>query len=108
MAIGGEVTFKVTPEILISKADEVTTDITKMAADFDAVAGVVARTKYYWIGEAGDLHRKIYEDQKEDIAQVLRRWKEHPRDLQLIAQTYTAAEREASVITGVLPNDVIV
>lgn len=108
MAIGGQVDFKVTPEILNAKAGEVTTDIDKMTNDFEAAASIVARTKYYWIGEAGELHRKIYEDQKEDIADVLRRWREHPRDLQMIAQTYTAAEREVSAIAGSLPNDVIV
>ena len=45
MAIGGQVDFKVTPEILNAKAGEVTTDIDKMTNDFEAAASIVAKVE---------------------------------------------------------------
>ena len=102
-----QITIKVTPEVLLAKADEVSGEIGRMSNAFDTLTAVMARTKHYWIGEAGDLHRSLYEEQREAASNMLQRWRELPADLQLIAQTYTTAENEAKTLTGMLTSDVI-
>jgi len=75
--------------------------------EFDNLNTSISRTKTYWIGEAGDAHRKAYEDQKADIDEILRRLEEHPRDLVSIAQTYTDTELEIEEYISSLPSDLI-
>nr|WP_288827933.1 WXG100 family type VII secretion target [uncultured Clostridium sp.] len=103
----GSVTFKVTPEVLNSKANEVSSLIKKVRMEFEHLNTSINRTKAYWIGEAGDAHRKVYEDQKPGIDEILRRLEEHPRDLVSIAQTYTDTELEIKEYISSLPSDLI-
>ena len=79
MAIQGGIELLVTPERLNQKAGEVEKH-------------VVQKSKGYWIGDAGNMHRQNYSEQQDNIEQVLRRLGEHPGDLRAIAQTYTATE----------------
>lgn len=102
-----DVTIKVTPEILNSKAQEVTAAITQMERLFDAVQNTVERTRYYWKGEAGDLHRKLFMEEKDDIMAILERLKEHPADLQKIARTYTVAEDNLTEAAGYMSSNLI-
>lgn len=106
--IGGNVEFKVTPEVLVEKADEVSAKLTKMQNLLDTIEGAVERTRSYWIGEAGDLHRKMYEDEKETIAEIMLRLNEHPVDLRAIAQTYMDVETAVTNLAEELPTDVLV
>ncbi|WP_349943932.1 WXG100 family type VII secretion target [Lacrimispora sp. BS-2] len=103
----GSVTFKVTPEVLNAKANEVSSLIKKVRMEFDNLNTSINRTKTYWIGEAGDAHRKAYEDQKTNIDEIIRRLEEHPRDLVSIARTYTDAELEIEEYISSLPSDLI-
>lgn len=103
----GSVTFKVTPEVLNSKANEVSSLIKKVRMEFDNLNTSINRTKVYWIGEAGDAHRKAYEDQKSNIDEIIRRLEEHPRDLVSIAQTYTDTELKIEEYISSLPSDLI-
>ena len=106
--IVGDVALKVTPEILTAKADLVAAKLKKMQDTLDALEQTVARTKEYWIGEAGDLHRKMYEDEKEGIIEIMRRLNEHPIDLRTIAQTYMDTEAVITEIADSLPADILV
>lgn len=101
-------TLKVTPEILIAKADEVIKDVSSIKQEMETIQQKVEGTKAYWIGEAGDLHRKLYNDQKEDIQDMMRRLDEHPRDLKIIASNYMTTEREVENIANALTDNVIV
>ena len=103
----GEATLKVTPEVLNAQANKVTAELTKITSEFDKLGQTISRTKGYWIGEAGELHRQMYESQKDSIQQILKRLKEHPRDLQAIAQNYSATELKIQELISELPNDVI-
>lgn len=103
----GEVQVKVTPEVLRDKAQMVTNSITAMERCFDELAGIISRTSYYWIGEAGDQHRKIYNDQKESIAEMMKRLKEHPADLLTISQNYSITENAVQEEANRLPEDAI-
>lgn len=108
MAITGQVEIKVTTEELVNKADSVTTYIGKVSSSFDKIAELMKKTENYWIGDAGDLHRKIYNDEKANIEEMFRRLKEHPQDLKAIAGVYTEAEKAIVNIANELPGDLIV
>lgn len=107
MALEGSVTLRVTSVQLKQKADEISIDISEMTAMFDALADKISRTSYYWVGEAGDHCRSLYEKDKEKIAEMLMRLKEHPRDLLRMAQIYEEVERKAERISSALPENVI-
>lgn len=91
----------VTPEELRRKAEDVTKRVTVISNHFSAIAGIVNRTGGYWLGEAGEHHRKMYETEKEQIELMLRRLKEHPSDLVQMAANYEAAEQ--AIIEAVNP-----
>lgn len=101
------VQIKVSTDVLNNKATEVAKEIGEMKRDFDTLKQTVAASSSYWIGEAGDLHRKLFADQSDDIDEILRRLSEHPVDLQQIAGIYAATEAEVQAIPGELPGDVI-
>lgn len=108
MAISGNVEILVTPEELSHQADEVEKRVENMKQRFDNLKRLVEKSKGYWIGDAGDMHRQNYVNQETNIDQVLRRLNEHPRDLRAIAQTYMTTERivEEAIIQE-LPGDVL-
>ncbi len=102
------ITLKVTPEILVSKADEVLKDVSSIKQAMEHISQKVEGTKAYWIGEAGDLHRKLYNDQKESIEEMMRRLSEHPRDLKVIANNYLTTERQVEDMANALMDNVII
>ncbi|MDO5415633.1 MAG: WXG100 family type VII secretion target [Lachnospiraceae bacterium] len=101
------VEIRVLPEVLNAKAQEVTAAITQMEHLFENVQTTVSRSKYYWIGEAGELHRKMFEEQKDDVAEILVRLKEHPVDLQKIAKTYTSTEQQLAEAASQMSSNLI-
>ncbi len=107
MAISGDVHIKVNTAQLNSKADTVTTEINNMNKCFEQLESIINKTASYWIGEAGDEHRKLYSEQKDNIDIIMRRLKEHPVDLRTMAGTYEATEREVTAIGNSLSGDVI-
>lgn len=107
MAITGDVHIKVNSAVLNSKAQSVSKSIKNMENCFEQLETIINRTSYYWIGEAGDLHRNIYKNQKPQIEEMIKRLKEHPIDLMSIAQTYDAAEAAVQSMAVELPGDII-
>lgn len=103
----GEVAFRVTPTALYEKAQETKEKIEEIKICFETLERTVQRTSVYWIGEAGELHRKAYQDQKDVIEEMLRRLEEHPRDLQQIAAQYEEVEAQVTELANELPSDVI-
>ena len=108
MAISGSVELLVTPEVLNHQATEVEKNVSNMRKKFETMKTLVEKSKGYWIGDVGDMHRKNYADQADNIDVMLRRLGEHPGDLRAIAQTYTASELsiQQSIISE-LPGDVL-
>lgn len=107
MAISGEVILKVTPEQLQAKAQTTRTTISQLKNVFDNIGSIMARTQNYWIGEAGDLHRRLYTDEGDQIREMFARLSEHPADLEQIARTYLDVEVVVENIAMELPGDVI-
>ncbi|MCI8950220.1 MAG: hypothetical protein HFG49_09280 [Lachnospiraceae bacterium] len=104
---GSGVEIKVQPDILNAKAEEVSAAVAQMEQLFDTVQTTVGRTKYYWIGEAGELHRRMFEEQKDDVETLLKRLKEHPVDLQKIAKTYIDTEQQQTEASSQMSSNLI-
>ena len=107
MAIIGEVRIKVSTEVLRDKAQNVTGSIRSMENCFRDLESIVNRTGYYWIGDAADQHRRIYNEQRESVDEMIKRLKEHPRDLLAISQNYDFAEKQAAEAGSRLPGNII-
>ncbi len=107
MPIGGGISFKVKTEVLVEKSQEVSASIRKMAACFDDLERMINRTSYYWIGEAGEIHRRLYQEQKDHVDEMMKRLKEHPEDLLAIARNYVQTEQAAEAVADGLPGDAI-
>lgn len=107
MPIGGGISIKVRPEVLVEKSQEVSASIRKMASCFDDLERIINRTSYYWIGEAGDMHRRLYQEQKDNVDEMMKRLKEHPEDLLTISQNYVQVEQAVETIANELSGDVI-
>lgn len=106
-SITGTVEVKVRPDVLITQAEEVKRLANDMKKKFSEMDSTLRKTNSYWIGEAGEIHRKLYNDQKDDIDKMLRRLLEHPDDLLLISQNYSESERTNVATSVSLPSDVI-
>lgn len=103
----GMVEVRVSPEVLRTQADEVRRLGNDMRQRFSALADTMARTKYYWLGDAGELHRKLYEKQKENVDKMLQRLMEHPDDLIAISENYIKGERTNIATTQALDANII-
>ncbi len=105
MALEGRIV--VTPEVLESKAREVREYIRVTESTFQDIENKVARTTAYWNGEAADHHRKLFNDEKAEIENILKRLKEHPKDLEIMAGVYKEAEAEVTKTNERIPNNLI-
>jgi len=99
--------IKVSPEILNAKAQEVTGEIGQMKQLFSDIQDYVKKTQFYWIGEAGNLHRKMFEEKKEDIDTMIKRLEDHPRNLQQIAGVYEETESAQTDQSNVMSSNLI-
>ena len=104
----GSVNIKVTPQELVDKSAEVKDRVVKMRKQFEELKVLVDKTKSYWIGEGGDLNRKLYEDLQPEVEEILKRLEEHPSDLIKIAQKYSDVELKIQQEIEALPGDIIV
>lgn len=107
MAITGNVEIKVNTMVLNNKAQAVSKSIANMVNCFENLEIIINRTNYYWIGEAGDSHRRLYRTLKPKIDEMMKRLKEHPADLLAISQRYEKTEAEVQAVSAELPTDVI-
>lgn len=101
------VEIKVSPEVLDAKAQDVMGEIKQMEQLFKEVQELAARTRYYWIGAAGELHRKLVEDKKGDIEKIIKRLKDHPTNLQKIAGVYRTTESSQTEQSAMMSGNLI-
>ena len=101
------ITLKVEPAALKTKASEVENDINVLEKHFNSIQDIVARTSGYWVGNAGDKARKEFNVQKENIAKIIKRFREHPTDLLVIAGIYDENECAIVLENQKLDTDVI-
>ena len=89
-----DIKMNVLPNELDIKAQEAATAIFEMEQLLANVQDTVNRTEYYWNGEAAELNRKVFLEQKEDMEEILTRLKEYPETLRKVANIYRETEEE--------------
>lgn len=98
--------IKVAPEKLKEQAEIVTGYVDAIKKDFDGIRQVVKKTGIYWQGDASKKHRRIFDENEEDIEQLLKRLREHPVDLQKMAGVYDKVEEMNKMLANSLPENV--
>lgn len=101
------INLKVTPAQLQQKAREVSEAVSKMKTDFNSLNTAINSTHHYWIGQAGDLHRRLYNDKVGDVNEVLQMLGRYPVDLLKMAGIYTQTEEQNKAVAASLSSDVI-
>lgn len=102
-----EIHLKVAPDELKDKAGEITRQIQAMEKNWNGLREIVNGSQAYWEGNAGDQHRKLVRDNEDDVQTLLKRLKEHPRDLLEMAGIYIRTEEKAVQTAATLPGDII-
>ena len=89
-----DIKMNVLPNELDIKAQEAATAIFEMEQLLANVQDTVNRTEYYWNGEAAEINRKVFLEQKEDMEAILSRLKEYPETLRKVANIYRETEEK--------------
>ncbi|MBR1472541.1 MAG: hypothetical protein IJ600_12990 [Lachnospiraceae bacterium] len=106
--LGGGHTLSVNTDVLITKANEVEDKVKEMRTQFDQMTALIDGTRNYWIGEAGDMHRNLYNGHKEDIEKKLQDLEAHPVNLREVAnRVYGGLVSEIKETVEALPGDAI-
>ena len=92
---------------MVAKANVVSSVNSDMEITFNQHQPVVSKTNRSWVGAAGDHHRRMFNDEKDDIAFILVRLKEHPEDLKLMANNFETTERKLTEMNRQLRSDYI-
>ncbi len=106
--LGGSFQLKVTPETLEQRANAAESKIAKLKKYFSEMDSVISKTSGYWLGEAGELHRKIYKEKKEELDAIIARLEKHPVNLMQMAGVYREAEADNVEASSPLMSDIIV
>ena len=93
-----DIKMNVLPNELDMKAQEATTAIFEMEQLLAIVQDTVNKTEYYWNGEAAELNRKVFLEQKEDMEEILTRLKEYPATLRKVANIYRETEEKPKAV----------
>lgn len=105
---GAELMIKVSPAELSEKALEILARVKLVEQRFRQIEQSVIRSNGYWNGEAGELHRQVYQEQQDEREEILRRLREEVEDLQQIAGNYSESERQIKEMTSSLPDNIII
>ena len=101
MAIQGQ--LLVTPERLQEQAGIVRAELSEMQRYFEELERLMSGTAVYWIGDAGDTHRRLYTGKLQKIDEIIRRYREQVTDLEVMAGVYREAEAAAANFADTLP-----
>ena len=93
-----DIKMNVLPNELDIKAQEAATAIFEMEQLLANVQDTVNRTEYYWNGEAAELNRKVFLEQKDDMEEILTRLKEYPETLRKVANIYRETEEKPKAV----------
>lgn len=99
--------IRVTAEVLISRANDAEQKINSMDSRLQNIQRIVSATRHYWVGEAGDACRRRYENEQQEIRELMKRLKGQPKTLLKIANIYRETEEAATDISSPLPENVI-
>lgn len=85
--------IKVSPEVLYRQVDDVLGRIGRIEGHFSSIENKINNSTNYWKGEAGEAHRRVYQESKEGIEEVLNDFRQTAENLRTIAGTYENTEK---------------
>ena len=97
----------VSPEDMQKAASTLSTQVNNMNTCFEQMKITMQQTVSYWVGEAGEAHRKLYEQQVEKTQEIIARYTEHVNDLNTMAGVYSEAETRAATLAEELPTSTL-
>lgn len=100
-------TLLVSPEEMQKAASALSTQVSNMDDCFQQMKSTMQQTVSYWVGEAGEAHRKLYEQQIEKTQEIIKRYTEHVTDLNAMAGVYSEAELKATTLADELPTSTL-
>ena len=103
----GNVTLKVDPEVLISKASEFDSTRTQLMALIEEMRSKVASLNASWTGETADTFREKFAQLDDDIEYINGRIIEHVSDLNEIAEVYRNSGNANTTTASGLPTDTL-
>lgn len=87
--------IKVSPEELRAKADAASDSIAKMRNRLNELNEIIKRTSHYWIGDAGEQHRKTYFEQEKIQGEIMNCLLGDLNKMREIAGIFQDAENES-------------
>lgn len=102
----GNIEIRVDPTELIGKSESVSESIRKMQDRLGELGNIIRRTEGYWIGEAGEQHRKMYFDQEAVQTEIMNRLSRHPKNLLMMAGIMKDADTRLSGVSRGLPTNI--
>lgn len=95
--------LKVSAPQMQAAASNLNTYVGEMQNAFQSMKTIMEQSVSYWVGEAGDTHRELYQEQIGQIEEILARYREHINDLNTMAGVYHEAEASAQSVADELP-----
>lgn len=102
------IVLKVTPNVLVRMANDIEKRIADVENLFGQMDSEISRTRFFWEGEASDLHSSQYEALKGEIGETTKRLSSHPQNLLTMAGLYSETETNAVAAAQSLKADVII
>ncbi len=103
-----EVVLKVSPELLVKKAESILNDVVVLKQALERIEQKIDGTRSYWNGEAGEQYRQIYNEQRQEIKNIISRLEENPKRLMVVSNQYRDVDKEAAQAIDELMGNVIV
>lgn len=103
----GDATIKVSTDVLRAKAEDVSKLVSELENVYSSIERKISTTSTYWIGDAGEQHRNMYKEQKDEVKNMVRRFREHTVELIEMADVYDGVERAVKELGNTLQGDVI-
>ncbi len=100
-------TLKVSPEQLISAAENFNTEGNNIRSITDEMMNKVTSLTSVWEGEASQAYINKFKNLEDDIQRMLGMINEHVTDLNDMASEYSRAEQENADLASSLADDVI-
>lgn len=101
------ISFKVKPEILEKKSQEIM-DYSKIVSNrFDDLIQKTNGSASYWEGAAADAFRNKCIEHQDNMERILKRLYEHAKDLRQISLNYMGQEAAINETAADLPSDIL-
>ncbi len=84
--------LRVSTDELLKMSGQLRQAIGDMRKDFERIEKNISHTGPYWKGEAGLLHRKLYNERSSDIQSILKMLEKYPEDICRMANIYMESE----------------